>query len=110
MFYKESLGCYVLRLMLVGVYLIMSIVVGIVVVDIIGKIFFVLLGFVFVFIFSFGFIYVLIFNGELVIFNMFYFIVGVYNKNIFWKKVIIILIYCIFFNFVGVCILVWLFN
>jgi formate/nitrite transporter FocA (FNT family) len=108
--FNESLGRYALRSIFAGAYLTMSTAVGIIGADVISTGFPALSRFVFTFIFAIGLIYVLVFNGELATSNMMYLTTGAYYKQIPWKKAIIILLYCTFFNFVGACLLAWLFN
>lgn len=108
--FAESLGRYALRSMFAGAFLTMSTAVGIVGADAISSQFPALAKFVFTFIFAIGLVYVLIFNGELATSNMMYLTTGAYYKVMSWKKVVTILLYCTFFNLVGVAILAWLFN
>lgn len=108
--FSESLGRYALRSMFAGAFLTMSTAVGIIGADTISSQFPALAKFVFTFIFAIGLVYVLIFNGELATSNMMYLTTGAYYKLISWTKVVTILLYCTFFNLVGVAILAWLFN
>lgn len=108
--FDESLGRYALRSMFAGAYLTMSTAVGIIGADVISSQFPALARFVFTFIFAIGLIFVLIFNGELATSNMMYLTVGGYYKQISWKKVCTILLYCTFFNLIGAIVLAYLFN
>lgn len=108
--FEESLGRYALRSMLAGAYLTMSTAVGVVAADIMAGQFPALARFTFAFIFAIGLVFVLIFNGELATSNMMYLTTGAYYGKIRWSKVVQILLYCTFFNFVGALILAWLFN
>lgn len=108
--FDESLGRYALRSIYAGAYLTMSTAVGIIGADVIASQFPSLSRFVFTFIFAIGLVFVLIFGGELATSNMMYLTTGTYYKQITWKKVTQMLLYCTFFNFVGATILAWLFN
>lgn len=103
--FDESLGRYALRSMYAGAYLTMSTAVGIIGADVIASQFPSLSRFVFTFIFAIGLVFVLIFGGELATSNMMYLTTGAYYKQISWKKVTQMLLYCTFFNFVGATIL-----
>ncbi|CAM2744623.1 formate/nitrite transporter family protein [Streptococcus acidominimus] len=108
--FQESLGRYALRSLFAGAFLTMTTAVGIIGADTISSQFPALAKFVFTFLFAIGLVYVLIFNGELATSNMMYLTAGAYYKVIDWKKAIIILLYCTFFNLIGAIIFAWLFN
>ncbi|MCI3917337.1 formate/nitrite transporter family protein [Streptococcus intermedius] len=108
--FNKSKAKYAIRSMFAGAFLTLSTAAGVIAADVINGLVPGTGRFVFPFIFAWGLIYILFLNAELTTSNMMYLTAGTFLKKINWKKALLILLYCTFFNLVGALFIAFLFN
>ena len=101
---------YAIRSMFAGAFLTLSTAAGVIVADLMNGFASGTGRFVFPFIFAWGLVYILFLNAELTTSNMMYLTAGTFLKKINWKKALLILLYCTFFNLVGALFIGFIFN
>ena len=107
--FDTSKGKYAVRSIFAGAFLTFSTGAGAIAADLTNKIVPGTGRFLFPFIFAWGLAYIVFLNAELVTSNMMFLTAGTFLKKIDWKKALIILFYCTFFNLIGALIAGWLF-
>ena len=108
--FNKSKTKYAIRSMFAGAFLTLSTAAGVIAADVMNGLVPGTGRFVFPFIFAWGLIYILFLNAELTTSNMMYLTAGTFLKKINWKKALLILLYCTFFNLVGALFIAFLFN
>ena len=108
--FNRSKAKYAIRSMFAGVFLTFSTAAGAVGADLSNKIAPGSGRFLFPFVFAWGLVYILFLNAELTTSNMMYLTAGTFLKKINWKKALLILLYCTFFNLVGALFIGFIFN
>lgn len=108
--FNRSKAKYAIRSMFAGAFLTLSTAAGVIVADLMNGFASGTGRFVFPFIFAWGLVYILFLNAELTTSNMMYLTAGTFLKKINWKKALLILLYCTFFNLVGALFIGFLFN
>lgn len=107
--FDKNKGKYAVRSIFAGAFLTFSTGAGAIAADLTNKIIPGTGRFLFPFIFAWGLAYIVFLNAELVTSNMMFLTAGTFLKKIDWKKALIILFYCTFFNLIGAMIAGWLF-
>ena len=108
--FNRSKAKYAIRSMFAGAFLTLSTAAGVIVADLMNGFASGTGRFVFPFIFAWGLVYILFLNAELTTSNMMYLTAGTFLKKINWKKALLILLYCTFFNLVGALFIGFIFN
>lgn len=108
--FNRSKAKYAIRSMFAGAFLTLSTAAGVIVADLMNGFASGTGRFVFPFIFAWGLVYILFLNAELTTSNMIYLTAGTFLKKINWKKALLILLYCTFFNLVGALFIGFIFN
>ncbi|MBC6977545.1 formate-nitrite transporter [Streptococcus cristatus] len=107
--FDTSKGKYAVRSIFAGAFLTFSTGAGAIAADLTNKIVPGTGRFLFPFIFAWGLAYIVFLNAELMTSNMMFLTAGTFLKKIDWKKALIILFYCTFFNLIGALLAGWLF-
>ena len=107
--FDTSNAKYAVRSIFAGAFLTFSTGAGAIAADLTNKIVPGTGRFLFPFIFAWGLAYIVFLNAELVTSNMMFLTAGTFLKKIDWKKALMILLYCTFFNLIGALIAGWLF-
>ena len=107
--FDTSKAKYAVRSIFAGAFLTFSTGAGAIAADLANKIVPGTGRFLFPFIFAWGLAYIVFLNAELVTSNMMFLTAGTFLKKIDWKKALMILLYCTFFNLIGALIAGWLF-
>lgn len=108
--FDRSKTKYALRSIYAGAFLTLSTAAGAIAADLLNQFLPGAGRFLFPFIFAWGLVYILFLNAELTTSNMMYLTAGTFLKKINWKKALIILLYCTFFNLIGAMLVAFVFD